>query len=957
MTHRVTAAALTTWLITSFSIAGGIPSRTLSFDCGPVASQLKVGYLLLPPEAEYKSSAGYGWLKAPQSAFQERKTRTLDELTLDGVSSSGEISFRVDVVPGRYVVTATLGGADEQFRGMSVAVNDMLLEPHVTTPWFRLPYRSICRTVEVTDSILIVRILPDPRGIDVDYERRVSLQPVLFAPESARVALNGIDVRPVVASPPLSFPSELDPDTAIVADAVRGLRQDRKSESSLIAQQLRPLEYYLAACALYESGRWEHMRQSTGLSYFTRLWMAADLLDQVIADSACVLHDRALFLLGKLHFWLYREGHRPYSQQRAAECFAEIRPRHASHPLLQMYMGEQITHPFALPPVPTGAPAWAVEQREAMARLLEVIHWWVDHQIPNGEMGGGFGDDVEMLRNWYPAILGADDSLARVGFKRLADGVWNSGMLNHGYLAEVQDVEHSAEYVSDTQPAMILFNYGDPEYVERSLLCLRNFRDIWSGVNRMGHRHFLSSYIGADSVVRTPPFSVDHTMNARAMESGLWGVWYNRNTSGMKLLVEWGRAWVADAMRQDRGKPRGLLPPAVAFETDSIGGYGPSWYDPGLGWEYYLWESLNGATQMYDFLVGLYSLTGDTTFLKPLLLTTAIGSADNGNRGTKERGTAAWAGDLIRGGGSSRTEGSTRLASAILRARDQSGVEGFEAEFAWHQEPYAVYRRTGDISALERSCEQITEDLRYNFEMRTSEVKFTDRVEIPPIQVLYSMYTGSYGRGNEFPSAAVTWEKTGTNVSILVTESTDTSLAFLGYCFDSAKTVRARLWRMPEGSCEFILKSTSAGGRAGDTLLERKSWDLRERGDRLEFRVPAGATVAGRLRMIRRSPDAAFPRPDVALSGFKVEEGDATVVVHNIGNATARNALVRLMAGGKEIGRQLIPLLEAPNDLESKSILVRFDLKDQQGELSCIVTVDQREICRSNNLARQMVIN
>src|SRR5690606_8597131 len=125
--------------------------------------------------------------------------------------------------------------------------------------------------------------------------------------------------------------------------------------------------------------------------------------------------------------------------------------------LIKMYLGEKI--PFAIQyKVDTaGAPQWAVKQHEAMQRMLKVIHWWVNEkQIANGELGGKYGDDVEILRWWLPAILGADDATAKKGYIRLVDGVWNSGILERGFAKAVDDVEHSAELFRDTHPAMFM---------------------------------------------------------------------------------------------------------------------------------------------------------------------------------------------------------------------------------------------------------------------------------------------------------------------------------------------------------------------------------------------------------------------------------------------------------------------------------------------------------------------
>ncbi|MEZ4851572.1 MAG: hypothetical protein R3B93_23770 [Bacteroidia bacterium] len=46
-----------------------------------------------------------------------------------------------------------------------------------------------------------------------------------------------------------------------------------------------------------------------------------------------------------------------------------------------------------------------------------------EKQAENGELGGKFGDDVEISRWWLPAILGADDSLVKVGLYKV--GRWS----------------------------------------------------------------------------------------------------------------------------------------------------------------------------------------------------------------------------------------------------------------------------------------------------------------------------------------------------------------------------------------------------------------------------------------------------------------------------------------------------------------------------------------------------
>ena len=50
---------------------------------------------------------------------------------------------------------------------------------------------------------------------------------------------------------------------------------------------------------------------------------------------------------------------------------------------------------------------WVEPQQRAMKGLEEVIRFWCEQrQAPDGQFGGGWGDDVEMWRNWIPVLLG-----------------------------------------------------------------------------------------------------------------------------------------------------------------------------------------------------------------------------------------------------------------------------------------------------------------------------------------------------------------------------------------------------------------------------------------------------------------------------------------------------------------------------------------------------------------------
>src|SRR5690606_25070084 len=125
-----------------------------------------------------------------------------------------------------------------------------------------------------------------------------------------------------------------------------------------------------------------------------------------------------------------------------------LRALHPDDQILAMYAGEKVDLPDECDCLETdaSAPAWSVTQREALCRLRQICHWWVnERQAENGELGGKFGDDVEILRWWAALVLSGDNTAIR-GWQRLADGVWQSKYVKEGYASQLEDVEHAAEF-------------------------------------------------------------------------------------------------------------------------------------------------------------------------------------------------------------------------------------------------------------------------------------------------------------------------------------------------------------------------------------------------------------------------------------------------------------------------------------------------------------------------------
>ncbi len=312
-----------------------------------------------------------------------------------------------------------------------------------------------------------------------------------------------------------------------------------------------------------------------------------------------------------------------------------------------------------------------------------------------------------------------------------------------------------------------MIRYGDPAYVERCMISMQHFRDVWSGITPAGHRHFRSYYLSATEAWGQAPYGVDVPLNARALLPGLWTAWYNQNPTIIKLFTEWSNAWIADAASTRDGKPAGVFPAAVHFSND---GFGDKWYDPQLKYDYYNWDHLGHVSELYYHLSGMYYLTNNKHFLEPVNEAAAILREARINAPDKNAvaGSAAWAKRILLEGGEDKTAGTHPLGQVFAMTRQLTGEQDLDSLVSELASPYNKYSITGKEADMLEGFTPILASLRYNFPLLTSEVKFTDRVYVRGSDLLTGMYTGHFGRGFEFPAMVATWKNTGPAVSVFV---------------------------------------------------------------------------------------------------------------------------------------------------------------------------------------------
>lgn len=926
--------------------------KNFLFDMGNGDSLVAERFIKITNSTLYSPELGYGWAKAPVGSFDSVNLKQSSLLIRDGLVIRDSVIYRIDIPKGEYFLNITIGNFSSSNNPLEIIikVNQRIIYDSIYIPWSHLAYSALRKKVEIKEEETEIKILSDSSG----------------------VGLHSIELRPVTGFEPIPFKSKLEQDTAIVRAFVRHLEigiSENPNDIALI-NQLDMINKYLLAAYYYDIGWWSWAVKSTGLSIFPRYNIASDLLRQVIADPRDPLYYKATYLLGKIHYWLYKEQHSVYDLYEYQRFFNLVRHRYPDHAILRMYQGEKIAnsgYDFSN----SKAPLWASNQREAINRMLDIIHWWVDNrQAENGEFGGKFGDDVEMLRWWLPAILGADDKKARQGYTRLVEGVWNSGLLERAYSRKVSDVEHSAELFKDTHPAMLLMDYGNPVYVERCMISMQNFRDVWTGITSRGHRHFKSCYFSATKIIEEPPFSVDVPMNARATLAGLWVAWYNHNPTILRLFSEWGESWVEDADRTDKGKPSGILPAAVSFSSDEIGGYSDNWYHPNLGWNYYKWESLGGVVEMYNQLLGMYSITGNTSFLKPVNKTFELIKNVEIEDDVKmtEMGSAAWVAGYLTGKNlenKNRINGIAGMFGLAKKLTDSSHYDLFVKDFG---QPYAKYLATGNIDDIQNGFKGLLEYLRNNFPLATSEVKFTDRVYVPGVDLLSGMYTGHLGSGFEFPSVAVTWKNTGKDIAVLVNKANSKNLNVSLFNFGDEKTVIMQTWQLEPGHYLMETSLDENDDDIKDSISGEKKFKVYERMHKLDIAVPSNKLFTITIKQLEIYPKAAYSMPDLALSkeNFSISNlnpnaGEILKLnarIHNIGSSTAKNIEIVFFVDDEKIDLKQIPEIKAPSDLIPKWQTVTTNWVAEKGEhrIRVKIWIRGKEITQYNNQLSRIII-
>ena len=820
-----------------FTLAANLPAadspisnrNVLRFDVAPTGTSIDDGALLLSNELLYRGDVGYGWMQSPARAFaRPEPSRSRSRLLQHGVAGP-RIGFRADVPPGVWVVTLWLDEASVERFSPTLTVQG----ERRPLAWRNLSAeqepghddRDNYRVFEVTAPV-------DSRGLSFELaEQRhdvrllgftlVRQKPASTAEQAeilAKLKSAGVYSSSESLAPLIARLDELvgrNPD-----DAFAFYWQDRVARLDL-AEKLAAMR------------GWQWADEKTGLGMFDRLNQSLALLDSLLGAAGDEpLAERARFLRGRLLYWLDKQ-HDGIDLADGRSDLERLRRRYPEDALLAMYCGALIDTPDpcdSLSAAPA-APAWSRAQLEALCRLRSIAHWWASRQGANGEFGGKFNDDVELLR-WWSALTLSGDVKARQAWQRLADGVWQSDQIQNGYSTKLRDVEHAAELVADTAPLMVLHS-DDPRFERRLEHSTDLFETLWTGRSDKGHRFFRSAWFNSKEIAEDEPRNRDVEYNARAVRAIRYLAWKQPGAQReRKLLQEWSTAWAAAAKGADKGKPAGIVPPSIRFPDEAINGDEHSWHKANMYWEYYDWESHAGSL-MLDQMLFTFTLTRDENLLEPihaaLELIDAESPSTTGEPLSASPGSRAWAAQKL--------VESAMFWRVVEQWRFLRGDARWDRLIMRYGTEYSRFRLTGDEQHLVRGLDRLLAGVRYNTPLITSEALHTDRVFAPGWEHLKAMLTGDGMPENSSPYFAVSWEDTDEGFTALVCDARPDRLElqiFLHASQDGA--IHMRLWQLPPG--EYFLHQ-----KVPVATSERRTIAIKGKGQRIPIHLPTGKLV------------------------------------------------------------------------------------------------------------------
>ena len=613
-----------------------------------------------------------------------------------------------------------------------------------------------------------------------------------------------------------------------------------------------------------------------------------------------------------------------------------------------------------------GAPEWARMLRAAHLMILDMTEWWHDHKLqPDGGIGGGWGDDVELIALWAVyGLLNPSASPKTVAVaERNLQGLWDSDEVDSeaGFVRFLTDAEHAAEWTGNTLNLMLNVRYGNPLWVERAMGTAKLMRNLFMAKTKLGRLHFKANYMGALNIDTggkrgRGPRSNDSYINFCATRPAAAVHWYSGHPTIERLFVDWADGWLQDSMSEGRGKPRGVIPVEVGWPDNEIGGIdSPSWYEAyrPFGTVNIDFENLGYRDYIIQLFLMAHEMTGDDRFLEPLRLESELVRHYEGRiPRAPEPGTAAWAAYILSGHNKrnyNADEQWQRIQSRLTTA--QGTTTGYSA------------------SDVIEGSEAVIENMEKLWPRLTTETSATDRIAFGEIGNPFYYMSGTVPSPSVIENLAITHEGLGRDAVARVALSNDQELRVVYYNFNPEPLrLDAALWRLtPGGTYRVVTRVDTDGDGLADRDVSRAKTVLENRGETVTLTLaPKTSTVLELTQLV--AGDGVALKPDLAVVAeeivYNTRWREVEVTLHNIGAVEAENfdvvfSTVDDQDQAEEIGRVHVSFLNWPLDFDPKTMRVgvRYLQKTAKVRYRVDVDPDDRldEITERNNRAERLI--
>jgi len=748
--------------------AQSIKKLPFVFDAGDNDSKVLADANLITPQNLYNNKSGWGWTVSPDSVFYNTKlakSTLRNDLTVDGVSGK-EIAFKTDLPAGKWNFTFWMEQGLEDINSASLIING----ENKNINWHQ--YHS--DGDRLTHLRNYYRVYQTQINISNGFEFK------LTGGEDI-IRLLGFSLIPIEDETDEKYSKLITvigeagkyKSKVVMADLAASLNEELKlnPENSYLFYWKHQAELLAEAERLINMMGWEWAKKLTRLSIFDRFHQAVNILDSQLEHydySDYIFKERSLWLRGKLCYDLFRERGGKYTFETSKKDLFELYKIYPKDSSLRMLNGEKINFPDPFDNInySANAPEWSKLQHEFINRLAFEIDWWVnERQAPNGELGGKLGDDVELLRRWSPFLLYGNKTTIE-GWKKLADAVWNDPDVYLGYSSKVLDVEHAAEFISDSTPELIFID-EDSTYYKRLFYTADHFENLWSIKHNNGRRYFKSAWYSSTEVDEGARKNRDADYNARALKPLRYLAWYTGEKRFTNLLMEWSKGWLNAALSTDKNKPKGIIPAGINGYTEEINGDSKNWYETDLYYDYFNWRHSTGS-KILDNMLFTYSLTKNDSLLLPVELSLElIKNKLSLNSDLKEKkydeGSEEWAAQqLINNKG---------FWNAVEKWRFFTNNKIYDDLILKYGNDYTKFKLTGDESYIIKNLTNALEYIRYNTPLRTTMVVHTDRVRTPGADDLKAMLVGDGTSEGSSPYYSITWEDTDVDFTAFVKDS------------------------------------------------------------------------------------------------------------------------------------------------------------------------------------------